>query len=403
MRCRCTSSAGRSVWLGLRSQARRCEPLAPRTKLVCWSARNRDLRHTSCMCTSAGPASGAQRQAVLRQDHGSLGTAVAASDTALTIRLSWRSAQKRSALLCLPLCSNAFTMRNIFASWLGRPRTSTTHGEQTQTHAPQIMPQRSMPATPTLDQSPLQGLRHRPARSPRPTTPSALPLRSATPLRSKWERRALERFQPMAHQLVDLIKRTRGHAALSAQQQSAMTLLNRIRACAAGEKSPSGGDDIDTRISRIRDQIDRYYQKPPNAGQASASTIGASPDISDEEMGRTLAFIDLSFKAERSGGQSELLKPVMGGLSIRPEVAALAANMLCGYETGINPPTEDIARRMQNLLKHLVEGAPVAQVVYEAIITGNTRHDATQLIAALRPLLQHFPTLGNNPDWRARQ
>lgn len=77
--------------------------------------------------------------------------------------------------------------------------------------------------------------------------------------------------------------------------------------------------------------------------------------------------------------------------------------MLCGYETGINPPTEDIARRMQNLLKHLVEGAPVAQVVYEAIITGNTRHDATQLIAALRPLLQHFPTLGNNPDWRARQ
>lgn len=116
----------------------------------------------------------------------------------------------------------------------------------------------------------------------------------------------------MAHQLVDLIKRTRGHAALSAQQQSAMTLLNRIRACAAGEKSPSGGDDIDTRISRIRDQIDRYYQKPPNAGQASASTIGASPDISDEEMGRTRAFIDLSFKAERSGGQSELLKPVMG-------------------------------------------------------------------------------------------
>ncbi|MEA9482469.1 hypothetical protein VC290_19375 [Xanthomonas campestris] len=73
------------------------------------------------------------------------------------------------------------------------------------------------------------------------------------------------------------------------------------------------------------------------------------------------------------------------------------------YETGINPPTEDIARRMQNLLKHLVEGAPVAQVVYEAIITGNTRHDATQLIAALRPLLQHFPTLGKNADWRARQ
>ncbi len=164
------------------------------------------------------------------------------------LRIRRRSAQKRSALLCLPLCSNAFTMRNIFASCLGRPRTSTTHGEQTQTHAPQIMPQRSMPATPTLDQSPLQGLRHRPARSPRPTTPSALPLRSATPLRSKWERRALERFQPMAHQLVDLIKRTRGHAALSAQQQSAMTLLNRIRACAAGEKSPSGGDDIDARI-----------------------------------------------------------------------------------------------------------------------------------------------------------
>ncbi|MCE4357448.1 hypothetical protein [Xanthomonas hortorum] len=215
--------------------------------------------------------------------------------------------------------------------------------------------------------------------------------------------RALERFQPMAHQLVDLIKRTRGHAALSAQQKSAMTLLNRIRACAAGERSPNGGDDIHARISRIGNQIDRYYQHPPNAGQASASTAGASPDTSDEQMERVLAFIDLSLKAEKAGGQSQLLKPVIGGLIIKPEVAALAANMLSGYETGINPPTEDVARRMQNLLKHLVEGAPVAQVVYDAVITGNTMHDATQLIAALRQLVQHFPTLGNNPDWRVHQ
>ncbi|CAD0304613.1 hypothetical protein [Xanthomonas hortorum] len=120
-------------------------------------------------------------------------------------------------------------------------------------------------------------------------------------------------------------------------------------------------------------------------------------------MERILGIIDLSLEAQRAGGQSQLLKPVISGLMIEHEVAPLAANMLPAYETRINPPAEDFARRMQNLLQHLVEGAPVAQVVYDVVIEGNTRHDATRLVDALRPLVEPFPTLGNSPNWRVRQ
>lgn len=81
----------------------------------------------------------------------------------------------------------------------------------------------------------------------------------------------------------------------------------------------------------------------------------------------------------------------------KSEATALASNMRAGFETAMNLAQEETARRLQNIIKHLVGGEPVVKVVYEAV-QGDIRHDAKAFIDTPRLLVEKYPTSGDSQN-----
>lgn len=204
-------------------------------------------------------------------------------------------------------------------------------------------------------------------------------------------------MQGMAHTLLDTIGPILNNKALDAVHNSALELLTHMSECALGNRAVGGSDDIAAKMNRIQNRIAKHYANPEAAAPPVEGIEQYAGHPMFKQMRRLAADVDLEIQVAKAGGDAKFLQ-FKEGLILKPELAAQVANLVSGVEETYDPPSEDHARRIQNLLRKLTEGVALSGGLFD--IVWPLRKDPVALADALHTLVRRYPTLGNNPNWR---
>ncbi|ETC83148.1 hypothetical protein XHC_4433 [Xanthomonas hortorum pv. carotae str. M081] len=201
----------------------------------------------------------------------------------------------------------------------------------------------------------------------------------------------------MAHTLLDTIGPILNNKALDAVHNSALELLTHMSECALGNRAVGGSDDVAAKMNRIQNRIAKHYANPEAAAPPVEGIEHYAGHPMFKQMRRLAADVDLEIQVAKAGGDSKFLQ-FKEGLILKPELAAQVANLVSGVEETYDAPSEDHARRIQNLLRKLTEGVALSGGLFD--IVWPLRKDPVALADALHTLVRRYPTLGNNPNWR---
>ncbi|CAD0301748.1 hypothetical protein [Xanthomonas hortorum] len=207
----------------------------------------------------------------------------------------------------------------------------------------------------------------------------------------------LLKMQGMAHTLLDTIGPILNNKALDAVHNSALELLTHMSECALGNRAVGGSDDVAAKMNRIQNRIAKHYANPEAAAPPVEGIEHYAGHPMFKQMRRLAADVDLEIQVAKAGGDSKFLQ-FKEGLILKPELAAQVANLVSGVEETYDAPSEDHARRIQNLLRKLTEGVALSGGLFD--IVWPLRKDPVALADALHTLVRRYPTLGNNPNWR---
>lgn len=204
-------------------------------------------------------------------------------------------------------------------------------------------------------------------------------------------------MQGMAHTLLNAIGPILNNEALHAEHKSALKLLTRMSECALGKRAVGGSDDIAERIKQIQNRIANHYANPDAAAPPVEGIEHYAGHPMFKQMRRLAADVDLEIQVAKAGGDAKFLQ-FKEGLILEPDLAVQVANLVSGVEETYEAPSEDHARRIQNLLRKLTEGVALSGGLFD--IVWPLRKDPVALADALHTLVRRYPTLGNNPNWR---
>ncbi|MCE4371107.1 hypothetical protein [Xanthomonas hortorum] len=110
-----------------------------------------------------------------------------------------------------------------------------------------------------------------------------------------------------------------------------------------------------------------------------------------KKMRKLVNSIDLALMAAKAGGDV-LLTELVPSPVFNTAVVGTVSNMASGYETGFNPPPEELGMRIQNLVGNLYRGERVPRGMANAV--AESKNDPVALFAKLRTLLEQYPALG---------
>ncbi|MCE4340650.1 hypothetical protein [Xanthomonas hortorum] len=207
----------------------------------------------------------------------------------------------------------------------------------------------------------------------------------------------LLQMQEMAHTLLNTIGPILNNKALDAVHNSALELLTHMSECALGNRAVGGRDDIDKKMNRIQNRIAKHYANPEAAAPPVEGIEHYAGHPMFKQMRRLAADVDLEIRVAMAGGDAKFLQ-FTEGLILDSDLAAQVANLVSGVEETYDAPSEDHARRIQNLLKKLKEGVALSGGLFD--IVRPLRKDPVALADALHTLVRRYPRLGNNPNWR---
>ncbi len=207
----------------------------------------------------------------------------------------------------------------------------------------------------------------------------------------------LLKMQGMAHTLLDTIGPILNNKALDAVHNSALELLTHMSECALGNRAVGGSDDIAAKMNRIQNRIAKHYANPEAAAPPVEGIEHYAGHPMFKQMRQLAADVDLEIRVAKAGGDAKFLQ-FKEGLVLKPELAVQVANLVSGVEETYEAPSEDHARRIQNLLRKLTEGVALSGGLFD--IVWPLRKDPVALADALHTLVRRYPTLGNNPNWR---
>lgn len=159
-------------------------------------------------------------------------------------------------------------------------------------------------------------------------------------------------MQEMAHTLLNTIGPILNNKALDAVHNSALELLTHMSECALGNRAVGGRDDIDKKMNRIQNRIAKHYANPEAAAPPVEGIEHYAGHPMFKQMRRLAADVDLEIRVAMAGGDAKFLQ-FTEGLILDSDLAAQVANLVSGVEETYDAPSEDHARRIQNLLKSL--------------------------------------------------